>query len=207
MTSRTCSCLMCSSSRGCVTLTRPAQAMLCCAGEKARKEEPPDRSSPEYQVDVSFYPVMKPPKNGRFHPSRSILCVTRAQTRGHHRCRTGPRCALGCPAGPVWADLCDGCSLERACATGGWRRSIIWRSAMAPIRLGIVGCGAISQVQHLPNLAELQQETGDRRISHRLRAGYSLYCDRAGYRGRYQRAQGAGYCLGKPVHQGAAPFL
>ena len=29
---------------------------------------------------------------------------------------------------------------------------------MAPIRLGIVGCGAISQVQHLPNLAELQQE-------------------------------------------------
>lgn len=29
---------------------------------------------------------------------------------------------------------------------------------MKPIRLGVVGCGAIAQVQHLPNLAELQEE-------------------------------------------------
>ena len=29
---------------------------------------------------------------------------------------------------------------------------------MKPIRLGIVGCGAITQVQHLPNLAGLQEE-------------------------------------------------
>lgn len=29
---------------------------------------------------------------------------------------------------------------------------------MAPIRLGVVGCGAIAQVHHLPNLAELQEE-------------------------------------------------
>ncbi len=35
--------------------------MPCFAGEKASKVEPPARSSPEYQVDVSIYPVMKPP--------------------------------------------------------------------------------------------------------------------------------------------------
>ena len=29
---------------------------------------------------------------------------------------------------------------------------------MAPVRLGIVGCGAIAQVQHLPNLATLREE-------------------------------------------------
>lgn len=29
---------------------------------------------------------------------------------------------------------------------------------MKPVRLGVVGCGAIAQVQHLPNLAELQEE-------------------------------------------------
>jgi predicted dehydrogenase len=29
---------------------------------------------------------------------------------------------------------------------------------MAPIRLGVVGCGAIAQVHHLPNLADLQEE-------------------------------------------------
>jgi len=29
---------------------------------------------------------------------------------------------------------------------------------MAPIRLGIIGCGAIAQVQHLPNLASLRDE-------------------------------------------------
>ncbi|MCC7263506.1 MAG: Gfo/Idh/MocA family oxidoreductase [Candidatus Latescibacteria bacterium] len=29
---------------------------------------------------------------------------------------------------------------------------------MKPIRLGVVGCGAIAQVQHLPNLAEMQEE-------------------------------------------------
>ena len=29
---------------------------------------------------------------------------------------------------------------------------------MKPIRLGVVGCGAIAQVKHLPNLAELQEE-------------------------------------------------
>jgi predicted dehydrogenase len=29
---------------------------------------------------------------------------------------------------------------------------------MAPVRLGIVGCGAIAQIQHLPNLASLQDE-------------------------------------------------
>jgi len=34
--------------------------MPCFAGAKAIKLEPPARSSPEYQVDVSCYPVMKP---------------------------------------------------------------------------------------------------------------------------------------------------
>ena len=29
---------------------------------------------------------------------------------------------------------------------------------MQQVRLGIVGCGAVAQVQHLPNLAELQEE-------------------------------------------------
>ena len=29
---------------------------------------------------------------------------------------------------------------------------------MAPVRIGIVGCGAIAQIQHLPNLAELREE-------------------------------------------------
>ena len=29
---------------------------------------------------------------------------------------------------------------------------------MKPIRLGIIGCGAIAQIQHLPNLAGLQEE-------------------------------------------------
>ena len=29
---------------------------------------------------------------------------------------------------------------------------------MKPIRLGVVGCGAIAQIQHLPNLAEMQEE-------------------------------------------------
>lgn len=29
---------------------------------------------------------------------------------------------------------------------------------MPPLRLGIIGCGAITQIQHLPNLMELQEE-------------------------------------------------
>jgi predicted dehydrogenase len=29
---------------------------------------------------------------------------------------------------------------------------------MAPVRIGVVGCGAIAQIQHLPNLSELQDE-------------------------------------------------
>src|SRR5436853_4424220 len=29
---------------------------------------------------------------------------------------------------------------------------------MAPVRLGVVGCGAIAQIQHLPNLASLRDE-------------------------------------------------
>ena len=29
---------------------------------------------------------------------------------------------------------------------------------MKPLRLGVVGCGAIAQIQHLPNLAEMQEE-------------------------------------------------
>src|SRR5207245_1687135 len=29
---------------------------------------------------------------------------------------------------------------------------------MPPIRIGIIGCGAIAQVQHLPNLAGLREE-------------------------------------------------
>ena len=32
------------------------------------------------------------------------------------------------------------------------------REVMAPVRIGIVGCGAIAQIQHLPNLAELREE-------------------------------------------------
>jgi len=34
--------------------------MPCFTGEKASKVGPPARPSPEYQVDVSFYPVMEP---------------------------------------------------------------------------------------------------------------------------------------------------
>ena len=30
--------------------------------------------------------------------------------------------------------------------------------AMSRIRIGVVGCGAIAQVQHLPNLIELDEE-------------------------------------------------
>ena len=29
---------------------------------------------------------------------------------------------------------------------------------MAPVRIGVLGCGAIAQVQHLPNLLELDEE-------------------------------------------------
>ena len=29
---------------------------------------------------------------------------------------------------------------------------------MKPVRIGVVGCGAIAQVQHLPNLLELDEE-------------------------------------------------
>ncbi|MBI2952417.1 Gfo/Idh/MocA family oxidoreductase, partial [bacterium] len=29
---------------------------------------------------------------------------------------------------------------------------------MTPVRIGVVGCGAIAQIQHLPNLAMLREE-------------------------------------------------
>ena len=29
---------------------------------------------------------------------------------------------------------------------------------MPPVRIGVVGCGAIAQVQHLPNLLELEEQ-------------------------------------------------
>ncbi len=45
---------------------------------------------------------------------------------------------------------------------------------MAPLRLGIVGCGAITQVQHLPNLMELQEEFT-----------VTLVCDRSAQTAQY----------------------
>jgi predicted dehydrogenase len=49
---------------------------------------------------------------------------------------------------------------------------------MAPVRLGVVGCGAIAQIQHLPNLAALQEEFS-----------VEMVCDRSPWLARQVAAQ------------------
>ena len=76
---------------------------------------------------------------------------------------------------------------------------------MAPVRIGVVGCGHIAQVQHLPNLLELDEEfevAAVCDISPKAAEYVGAALQGAPAPERYRRSHGRGYRRGTPLSLG-----